>query len=199
MSEQCSGLNSCCIFSHLPTLQWFNTALLASASVVLALVIRDPSLSSCSCDKQGYLCISVSSGANETVRIQIWVYRIRDWLSSVTCRSEPNIPLLLWRCFTGRELPLSSFIPQIISIQPTQDCLAAQGTDRNNTEKWNRSLLPPPRVDWELSSLQVAGLIHLNFITRCFLCLPSGTCANEWQKWPGTTKVTDWKGWGNPQ
>lgn len=64
--------------------------------MVLALVIRDPSLSSCSRDKQGYLCISVSSAANESMCIQTWAYRIRVWMFSVTCRSEPNTLLSLF-------------------------------------------------------------------------------------------------------
>lgn len=54
-------------------------------------------------------------------------------------------------------------------------------------------------MHWELSSVQVAELTHLNSVTLPFLCLSSGTGDNEWQKWPGTTKETDWKGWGNPQ
>lgn len=151
------------------------------------------------------LCVSISSGVDEIVCIQTRVCLIRVWLFSVTCSSEHKYPFPLWRSFTGREFPLSFFHPTDHFHIAHSRLPGSMGkwmgiTQRiETTEEKQHWLQPPPCVYWELSSLQVAELTHLNLITLRFFCRPSGTGDNEWQNWPGTTKESDWKGWGNPQ
>ena len=107
----------------------------------------------------------------------------------------------------GVSFPPASLLlsQQLICIQPPQYCLAARGTgiaQRLGTHR--RAAAASPLYARKLSCKQVAGLIHLNFISLDFLHLPSGAGDNEWWKWPGTQEADERerenpRGWKNPE
>lgn len=83
----------------------------------------------------------------------------------------------------GVSFPTASLLlsQQLICIQPPQYCLAARGTgiaQRLGTHR--RAAAASPLYARKLSCKQVAGLIHLNFISLHFLHFPSGAGDNEW-------------------
>lgn len=172
-----------------------------SAFEILVLVIIDTSLSSCYCDNQGSLFISFSSSNDEIVCIQTWVCLIKfQWPFFVPCCSEHYTPFPLWRSFWGRELPLFSssrsfpYSPLKIAWQHRRRMGITQRLETTAALTAASSL-----CGLGAEQLTSGWIDSFESVTLPFPGLPSGTHDNDWGKWPGTTKETDGKGWGNPQ